>query len=114
MENQHLLEVNNLRTHFRTERGRVTAVDGIDLHVDAGEILGVDGESGCGKSVMSQSIMRLLDEKYSQYDGEIYLNGKNLLDISLREMQKVRGNDISIIFQDPLSSLNPEIGRAHV
>jgi peptide/nickel transport system ATP-binding protein len=108
MEKHPLLEVKNLRTHFHTERGRVTAVDGISFHVDKGEILGVVGESGCGKSVMSQSIMRLFDEKYTaEYEGGIQLNGKSLLDLSMSQMQKIRGNDISMIFQDPLSSLNP-------
>ena len=77
MEKQPLLEVKNLRTHFHTERGRVTAVDGISFHVNEGEILGVVGESGCGKSVMSQSIMRLFDEKYTaEYEGEILLKEK--------------------------------------
>jgi peptide/nickel transport system ATP-binding protein len=108
MEKQPLLEVNNLRTHFHTERGRVTAVDDISFQVREGEILGVVGESGCGKSVMSQSIMRLFDEKYTaEYEGEILLNGKSLLDLPMSQMQKIRGNDLSMIFQDPLSSLNP-------
>ncbi|MFS0820628.1 ABC transporter ATP-binding protein [Bacillus sp. 1P02SD] len=108
MEKQPLLNVKNLRTHFHTERGRVTAVDGISFQVDKGEILGVVGESGCGKSVMSQSIMRLFDEKYTaEYEGEIELSGQNLLDLPISQMQKIRGNDISMIFQDPLSSLNP-------
>ncbi len=108
MEKQPLLEVNNLKTHFYTERGRVTAVDGISFHVNEGEILGVVGESGCGKSVMSQSIMRLFDEKYTaKYEGEIRYKGENLLNYSTSKMQKLRGNEISMIFQDPLSSLNP-------
>jgi peptide/nickel transport system ATP-binding protein len=108
MEIQHLLELKELKTHFRTERGRVTAVDGITFHLDTGEILGVVGESGCGKSVTSQSIMRLLDEKYTvQYEGEINFKGQNLLELSTSKMQAIRGNDISMIFQDPLSSLNP-------
>lgn len=108
MEKQPLLEVKNLKTHFHTERGRVTAVDGMSFHVNEGEILGVVGESGCGKSVMSQSIMRLFDEKYiAEYEGEILFKGKDLLKLTRSEMQKIRGNDISMIFQDPLSSLNP-------
>jgi peptide/nickel transport system ATP-binding protein len=105
---QHLLELKELKTHFRTEKGKVTAVDGITLHLGQGEVLGVVGESGCGKSVTSQSIMRLLDEKYTvQYEGEINFKGQNLLKMSTSEMQAIRGNDISMIFQDPLSSLNP-------
>jgi len=108
MDRKPLLEVKGLRTHFHTERGRVTAVDGVSFAVNEGEILGVVGESGCGKSVMSQSIMRLLDEKYSaEYEGDILLKGKNLLNLPMSQMQKVRGNDVSLIFQDPLSSLNP-------
>jgi peptide/nickel transport system ATP-binding protein len=108
MEKEPLLDVKNLRTHFHTERGRVTAVDGISFQVGEGEILGVVGESGCGKSVMSQSIMRLFDEKYTaEYEGEVRLNGKNLLDLPMSQVQKIRGNDLSMIFQDPLSSLNP-------
>lgn len=108
MEKQRLLEVKNLRTHFRTERGRVTAVDGVNFHVNEGEIVGVVGESGCGKSVMSQSIMRLFDEKFTaEYEGEILFKGKNLFALSQTEMQKIRGNELSMIFQDPLSSLNP-------
>lgn len=103
-----LLEVKGLRTHFHTERGQVTAVDGISFHVNEGEIVGVVGESGCGKSVMSQSIMRLYDEKYiAEYEGEIDFQGKNILTLKKSEMQNLRGNDISMIFQDPLSSLNP-------
>ncbi|WP_462412702.1 ABC transporter ATP-binding protein [Neobacillus sp. Marseille-QA0830] len=105
---QPLLEINNLKTHFNTERGRVTAVDGISFAVKKGEILGVVGESGCGKSVTAQSILRLFDEKYTaSYDGEIKLQGEDLLKLSKAEMEKIRGNELSMIFQDPLSSLNP-------
>src|SRR5699024_3182274 len=108
MSKQSFLEVNNLKTHFNTERGRVTAVDGVSFHVEKGEILGLVGESGCGKSVTSQSIMRLFDEKYTaQYEGEINFNGENLLEFSEEKMQSIRGNEIAMIFQDPLSSLNP-------
>ncbi|MEH7123061.1 ABC transporter ATP-binding protein [Bacillus sp. JJ1773] len=107
-DEQHLLHVQDLKTHFHTERGRVTAVDGVSFHVKQGEIVGVVGESGCGKSVTSQSILRLFDEKNTvQYDGTINFKGKNLLNLSKSEMQEIRGNDIAMIFQDPLSSLNP-------
>lgn len=103
-----LLEVKELRTHFHTERGRVTAVDGVSFSLEEGEILGVVGESGCGKSVTSQSILRLFDEKYTaQYEGEINFKEKELLKLPISQMQKIRGNDISMIFQDPSSSLNP-------
>ena len=104
----HLLEVNNLKTHFSTEKGSVTAVDNVTFHIDIGETLGVVGESGCGKSVTSESILRLLDEKNSaSYEGEILYKNKNLLNISQKEMRNIRGNDISMIFQDAMSSLNP-------
>jgi peptide/nickel transport system ATP-binding protein len=108
MSNTPVLEVNELRTHFKTERGKVTAVDGVTFSLHEGEILGIVGESGCGKSVTSQSILRLFDEKYlTSYEGEILFKGKNLLKVSNSEMEKLRGNNISMIFQDPLSSLNP-------
>lgn len=109
MTENKLLDVRNLRTHFNTETGRVTAVDDVSFHVDSGEILGVVGESGCGKSVTSQSILRLFDEKYLvEYEGEIIFRGDtDLLKLSQAEMRSARGNEISMIFQDPLSSLNP-------
>ncbi|MEH7307107.1 ABC transporter ATP-binding protein [Neobacillus drentensis] len=105
---EHLLEIKGLKTHFQTERGRVTAVDGISFYVDRGEVLAIVGESGCGKSVTAQSILRLFEENgVTTYDGEINFEGKNLLEVPVSEMRKIRGNDISMIFQDPLSSLNP-------
>lgn len=108
MTKKTLLRVNNLWTHFRTEYGQVTAVDDVTLRVDQGDILGIVGESGCGKSVTSQSIMRLFDEKHTaSYEGEISFKGKNLLQVKESEMRKIRGNEIAMIFQDPLSSLNP-------
>lgn len=108
MKNTPLLEVKNLKTHFQTERGKVTAVNGVSFSIQQGEIIGIVGESGCGKSVMSQSILRLLEHTDAvSYDGEVLFEGRNLLDLSLKELRTVRGNDISIIFQDPLTSLNP-------
>lgn len=103
-----LLDIKELKTHFTTEKGRVTAVDGISIRVNAGETVGLVGESGCGKSVTSLSILRLF-KKYSgtSLEGEIVFNGRDLLKISMKEMQKVRGNDIAMIFQDPMTSLNP-------
>ena len=103
-----ILQVKNLSTSFRTERGWLKAIDGVSFHVYQGEILGLVGESGCGKSVTSQSIMRLYDEKrMTRYQGEILLNGKNLFDIPYHQMQHIRGSEGSMIFQDALSSLNP-------
>lgn len=103
-----ILEVNNLTTSFKTERGVMTAVDGVSFYTNKGEILGIVGESGCGKSVTSQSIMRLYDEKYlAKIEGEILVEGKNILKIPYKEMQNIRGNIISMVFQDSLSSLNP-------
>jgi peptide/nickel transport system ATP-binding protein len=103
-----LLQVNHLKTHFHTERGRVTAVNDISFTVNKGEIIGIVGESGCGKSVMSQSIVRLLEHTDPvEYEGEVVFEGQDLLALPLKKMQKIRGNDISIIFQDPLTSLNP-------
>jgi peptide/nickel transport system ATP-binding protein len=103
-----LLEVKNLKTHFHTEKGRVTAVDDVSFHINSGETVGLVGESGCGKSVTSFSILRLFGKHSgTELEGEILLNGTNLLNISMNEIQKIRGNDISIIFQDPMTSLNP-------
>jgi len=103
-----LLDVQNLRTWFRTDRGGVAAVDGVTFQVKAGEFIGIVGESGCGKSVTSQSIMRLLDEKRRvRYEGEVNYRGENLLQVSPSRMRAIRGSEISMIFQDPISSLNP-------
>lgn len=107
MQNDYLLEIKNLKTTFATEKGRVTAVDGLSFHIHAGETLGVVGESGCGKSVTAESIMRLLNESTTTYEGEINYKGKNLLTLTKDEMRSIRGNNISMIFQDPMTSLNP-------
>lgn len=108
MDSKNILEVNNLTTTFQTERGLMKAVDGVTFHVQKGEILGVVGESGCGKSVTSQSVMRLYDEKRTVgYSGEILLDGEAILKKSEKEMRDIRGRDVSMVFQDALSSLNP-------
>jgi len=102
-----LLEIKHLTTKFSTEQGIVKAVDGVSLHIDPEETVGIVGESGCGKSVTAESILRLFDEKTTEYGGQILFEGRDLLQLSEEEMRKVRGNRISIIFQDPMSSLNP-------
>lgn len=104
---EHLLEVKNLRTIFFTERGPLSAVDGMSFHVDEGETLGIVGESGCGKSATAETILRLFDERTTRYEGEVLYKGKNLLSLSEREMLDIRGNEISMIFQDAMTSLNP-------
>lgn len=102
-----LLQVKNLKTYFYTEDGVVKAVDGVDLQVNRGEVLGLVGESGCGKSVTSLSIMKLIGEPGRIVDGTVHFDGKELISLREREMVHVRGNRISMIFQQPLSSLNP-------
>lgn len=104
---QPLLEVKNLKTYFFTEDGVVKAVDGVDFHVMPGEVLGLVGESGCGKSVTSFSIMRLVGVPGKIVEGDIYFEGRNLLKLNEAEMVKMRGNRMSMIFQQPQSSLNP-------
>ena len=108
-----LLEVKGLRTSFYTRDGVVRAVDGIDFHVDRGEIMGLVGESGCGKSVTSLSIMRLIAKPGRVEAGEIMFDGENLLKLRDDKMRAIRGNRISMIFQQPTSSLNPvwNVGR---
>jgi peptide/nickel transport system ATP-binding protein len=108
-----LLEVENLQTHFRTPDGVNRAVDGISFHVNQGETLAVVGESGCGKSVTAMSILRLVPEPPAKIAGAIRFQGKELLALSEREMRGIRGNDISMIFQEPMTSLNPvlTVGR---
>ncbi len=105
---ERLLEVKNLKTYFFTDEGIVRAVDGVDLHVDKAETLGVVGESGCGKSVTALSIMRLIPQPPGRIvEGEIRYNGQNLLELPPPQMRKVRGKEISMIFQEPMTSLNP-------
>jgi peptide/nickel transport system ATP-binding protein len=103
-----LLEVRDLRTYFHVMDGVVRAVDGVSFSINAGETLGIVGESGCGKSVTSLSIMRLLDMPPAENPtGEILFEGRDLLTLSEEQMRQVRGNDIAMIFQEPMTSLNP-------
>ena len=102
-----LLEVRDLHTQIRLKRSTVYALGGVDLTVDAGETLGVVGESGCGKTMTAMSIMRLLPNGGSITGGSVTLDGRELTNLSNDEMSEVRGNEIGMIFQDPMSSLNP-------
>ncbi len=102
-----LLEINDLHTYFKTKRGVVKAVNGVSYAVESGKTLGIVGESGSGKSVSAMSIIKLLDGNGYIHEGEILFNGQNLVDVPINEMAKIRGNDISVIFQEPMNSLNP-------
>ena len=104
---QPLLEVQGLKVHFRTERGSVTVVRDVDLSVQANEVLCIVGESGSGKSVTMLGVMRLLDEKAVSYEGSVSFEGRELLGLSPRQMRAVRGAGIAMIFQDPMTALNP-------
>ncbi|HBV68361.1 MAG TPA: peptide ABC transporter ATP-binding protein [Clostridiales bacterium] len=109
-----LLEVKNLKTYFYSERGVVKAADDVSFYVNKGETLGIVGESGCGKSITSMSIARLVETPPGKYvGGEILLNGEDMLKVSDERIRQIRGNDISYIFQEPMTSLNPvfKIGR---
>ena len=108
-----LLEVDRLQTHFGTPDGVVRAVEGVSFQINAGETLGVVGESGCGKSVTAMSILRLVQEPPGKIAGSIRFDGRELLTLSEAEMQTIRGNAISMIFQEPMTSLNPvlTVGR---
>jgi oligopeptide/dipeptide ABC transporter ATP-binding protein len=103
-----LLQVQNLQTSFFTPEGEVRAVDGVSFEIGEGKTLGLVGESGCGKSVTSLSIMRLISSPPGEIvGGEIYYRGRDLLKLNKEEMRKIRGNEISMIFQEPMTSLNP-------
>ena len=103
-----LLEVKDLKTHFFTAEGVVKAVDGVSYDLEEGETLGLVGESGCGKSVSALSLMRLIpDPPGKVVDGEVFFEGKDILNINMEEMRHIRGGKISMIFQEPMTSLNP-------
>jgi oligopeptide/dipeptide ABC transporter ATP-binding protein len=103
-----ILEVKNLQTHFFSDRGVIKAVDGVDFKVNKGQTLGIVGESGCGKSITSLSIMRLIASPPGKIvGGEVLFKGENLLALSEEKMRHIRGNEISMIFQEPMTSLNP-------
>lgn len=104
-----ILQVRNLQTSFKTDRGVVTAVDGVSFDLFPGETLGVVGESGCGKTVTNKSIIRLLPEHVTRYgdDSQILFKNQNLLTLTERQMRDIRGNEIGMIFQEPMTALNP-------
>ncbi len=106
-KNNYLLKVKGLKTYFFTEEGVVKAVDGVDFTLAPGEVLGIVGESGCGKSVTSMSLLRLISPPGEIVEGEIIFNGEDLLELSDDEMRNIRGNRISMIFQQPTTALNP-------
>ena len=108
-----LLNVQNLQTEFRTPEGAVRAVDSLSFSVCAGETVALLGESGCGKSVTAFSILRLRRNRPPASPGEVRFEGRDLLSLGKRELRAIRGNEISIIFQEPMTSLNPvlTIGR---
>lgn len=105
---QPILQIENLQTHFITDRGQIPAVDGIDITIHKGEIVGIVGESGCGKSVTSLSVMRLIPTPPGKIvGGAIRFKGEDLVAVSEKRMRELRGNEIAMIFQEPMTSLNP-------
>jgi peptide/nickel transport system ATP-binding protein len=105
---ERLLDVKNLKTYFFTDEGVVRAVDGVDLYIDKGETLGVVGESGCGKSVTALSIMKLIPQPPGKIvEGQILYNGTDLVSMPANRLRKIRGKEISMVFQEPMTSLNP-------
>src|ERR687886_1665051 len=104
---EQLLEVRGLKVRFATEDGIVHAVDGVDFELERGEVLGIVGESGSGKSVTALTILGLTRASNTMFEGDVVYKGQNLLALSERRLQDVRGNEIAMIFQDPMTSLNP-------
>ncbi len=102
-----MLEIKDLHTYFETKRGLIKAVDGVSLSIDEGKTLGVVGESGSGKSQTAMSVLKLFEKNQKIYEGEIYFEGEEISKLPEKEMYKIRGNKISMIFQEPMTSLNP-------
>ena len=103
-----MLDIQGLKTHFKTDDGWLHAVDGVDMSIDAGETVGVVGESGCGKSVTAKTVMKLIDMPPGKIvDGRILWQGRDLVPLGPDEMRKIRAKEIAIIFQEPMTSLNP-------
>ena len=113
MASEPLLEVDGLSVHIPSPRGLVEAVDGVSFSLDRGEVIGIVGESGCGKSMLALSLMRLVPEPGRIVGGRVMLAGRDLVGLPERAMRRVRGNEIGMIFQDPAASLNPvmRVGR---
>lgn len=109
IKKEKVLEIKNLKTYFENKKSVGRVVDGIDLVVHKGETLGIVGESGCGKSMTSLSILQLVPKPGKIVEGDIFLHGENLLEKTPKQMQQIRGNQISMIFQEPMTSLNPII-----
>src|SRR4051794_14029378 len=107
MPEQPLLEIRDLHVSFRTERGVVRAVDGLSLTVAPGEVLGIVGESGSGKTVSMLALMRLIRDPNAEVEGEVLLRGRDLMKLPAREMRAVRGGEVAMIFQDPMTALTP-------
>src|SRR5690606_5308632 len=106
---ERLLQVDDLRVHFPVRGGTVQAVRGVDFHINKGEAVAIVGESGSGKSVTAQTLMRLIPSPPAITGGSIIFNGEDLLKKSAKEMEAIRGKDIGMIFQDPMTSLNPTL-----
>ena len=109
MENDKILEIKNLFVKFPMDGGAINAVNGVNLSLGKGETLGVVGESGCGKSVTMSTILRLVKTPPARIEGEIYYKGQNILDMPMRDFTRIRGKEISMIFQEPMTSLDPVI-----
>ena len=107
MSDELALQISNLKSHFFTSKGGVPAVDGVSIDVPPGKIIGLVGESGCGKSMTAMSVMGLLRHPGRVVDGKILLEGRDITHLSRKELSKIRGNEISMIFQEPMTSLNP-------
>src|SRR5512132_110148 len=104
---ERLIEVNGLKVQFATEDGMVRAVDGVSFELSRGQVLGIVGESGSGKSVTAMTLLGLTRDRNTRFEGEVLYKGRDVLSMGEDELQEVRGNEMSMIFQDPMTSLNP-------
>src|ERR1700675_4385179 len=104
---ERLIEVKDLKVQFATEDGLVKAVDGVSFELQRGQVLGIVGESGSGKSVTAMTLLGLTRDTHTSFGGEVLYKGRNVIEMNEDELQDVRGNEMSMIFQDPMTSLNP-------